>query len=339
MIPDYPQFKFIELSDIDEIASATSEMNAEESELSPANFYIWQDLEAPFLTRIDAVICILIRCGNEVHFLQPLKTIAPSSTLAICLRHCGRLSRLSRRTVEQMNVQHDQISSLTDQYDYLYLRRDLAELRGSRYDGKRNHIKRFKTQHPDWIYQSLDASAAGSALNLFDIWSSGKKDSVYFHHLAESSQRMALQRAFSAFEPLGLSGGAVLSNGRMLGFILGSQLNHRTMLVHFQYGHPDAPGVMPLLLQEAAGSTFASYDYLNLEQDIGIAGLRKSKQSLHPLRLIPKFQIDDKSLCRHDAQVYGTEPAPPALGIGDSYPSFSCLISYFFKCLFASRSV
>jgi hypothetical protein len=296
MIPDYPQFKSITLEDTPEIARAVHCLDAEESELTPATFYIWQDTEIPALTRINGKICIHITCGSERFFLEPLGFNDLPDTLQTCLEHTGCISRISERLAAHPALQTSKLHPIPDQFDYLYLRRDLAEMKGIPYDGKRNHIKRFKARFPDWSYQAIRPEHAESALALFDTWCDRKKTATAHHPFDESCQRKALIRAFSAFDQLGLAGGFVRANNQFLGFILGSPLNEKNFVVHFQYGHPNAPGVMPLLLQESARSSFAAYEHLNLEQDIGIAGLRKSKLSLHPIRLVRKHHLDEALL-------------------------------------------
>jgi hypothetical protein len=77
----------------------------------------------------------------------------------------------------------------------------------------------------------------------------------------------------------------------MKGFILGSRLNPETASVHFQYGDPSLRGISQTLLWEACNKTFSSFKYINLEQDLGIPGLRKAKLSYYPLRLEKKFEI------------------------------------------------
>ena len=44
------------------------------------------------------------------------------------------------------------IEPVRDQYDYIYRRTDLATLHGRHLDAKRNHIHRFRAEHPDFDF-------------------------------------------------------------------------------------------------------------------------------------------------------------------------------------------
>lgn len=291
MIPDYPQFKPFSLDDLPELSRRIKLLQIEDSELMPSTLFIWQDTKIPTLTRINGNLCIHIKQGAECFFLEPLGDHDLEGTLKICLDHAGAVSRISDRLASLSSLCSNRPSPIPDHFDYLYRCRDLAEMKGRPYDGKRNHIKRFKSRFPDWSFQPLEAIHKDAAIALFNAWVARKGDSVHLHSLNDSSQRQALTRTFSAYDHLGLSGGCIVAQDRMLGFILGCPLSEDTLVVHFQYGHPDASGIMPLLLQEAAKSTFSAWEHLNLEQDVGIAGLRKSKLSYHPIRLIKKYHL------------------------------------------------
>ena len=105
------------------------------------------------------------------------------------------------------------------------------------------------------------------------------------------SRMEALTSAFSNIDKLKLFGGAILIEKTLRGFTLGSFLNPETACIHFMFGDPDLPGISQALLFEACNKTFSKFKYLNLEQDLGIPGLRTSKLSYHPLRLEKKFNL------------------------------------------------
>jgi hypothetical protein len=208
------------------------------------------------------------------------------------MEYTTRLSRISEDLVLRLPKGKYRINCLRNHFDYIYLTKTLAEFKGKRFDGKRNHIKRFKKYFPEYEFIPLTAKYKNEALKLFETWFKSKGGpSPETKTLAHRSQKGALEEAFDHFKDLDLLGGAIINKGRFLGFILGSHLNPETISVHFQYGHPEIPGIFPALLHEAAKTTFSSYKLMNLEQDLGLMGLRKSKLSYHPLKLEKKFEV------------------------------------------------
>jgi hypothetical protein len=180
---------------------------------------------------------------------------------------------------------------LRNQFDYIYETKILAELKGGKYDGKRNHIKKFKSRFPDYKFTPLRPEHKKEALDLFEEWFSLRKKSRYFPKLAHDSQKTAVNNAFSYFNELNLIGGAIYIDNIINGFILGSFLSPEIISIHFMYGHPAIQGTSQVLLWKGCNKSFASAKYVNLEQDLGIPGLRKAKLSNYPLRLEKKFEI------------------------------------------------
>ncbi len=292
MFPEYPKFKSIELEDADRIKGYLRRAEIKICEWAIANILIWKDFDHPMLTRIHKNLCIYVSPPNEPsYFLQPIGNHKLPETVAICLEHAGKMSRLSENFMSRLEPKEYRVLCLRNQFDYVYKTEILAELKGRKFDGKRNHLKRFRDRFPDYEYIPLDGSFKEKALELFEAWFDKKKDSRYFPKLAHISQKAALERAFSDYDQLGLRGGAVLIQKEMKGFVLGSSLNPEMASVHFQYGDLSIRGISQTLLWEACRKTFSSFKYINLEQDLGIPGLRKAKLSYHPLRLEKKFEI------------------------------------------------
>ena len=57
-----------------------------------------------------------------------------------------------------------------DYFDYLYLRTDLAALKGKKYQSKRNHINKFKKQYPDYEYRLLTPELVPECLKMEEEW-------------------------------------------------------------------------------------------------------------------------------------------------------------------------
>jgi len=295
MIPKYPELKPIGPEDVSEIRAALGLSVRNICELALANLFIWRGSDKPRLTLINDNVCVLISPLNEPpYFLEPLSGNKSIETVDICLKHAGKISRASEDFVHILKENAFKITPLRNQFDYVYLTKDLAELKGKAFDGKRNHIKRFTKRFPDHKFAPIDQSFREEALALFEKWCRSKNGSAACDEVSYRSQRSALEAAFEGFKELKLLAHAIFAEGSMKGFVIGSALNEDTACAHFQYVDPDAEGVSQTLLMEAAKNTFSAFECLNLEQDLGIAGLRKTKLSYHPLKLEKKFEVELK---------------------------------------------
>lgn len=295
MIPQYPKFKPVDIDVLPEIEALLSKAPSSLCEFSPANLIIWQDFDRSQVTLINNNLCILNDPRNEpCFFLEPIGKNKTIETINVCLKHCGIVSRASERLVSKLLQEKFKFKCLRSQFDYVYERQKLADFKGKKFDGKRNHIKRFLRRFPDYKFVALEQKHQEDALELFEIWFAIRKESRHFPRLAYDSQVLALKQAFKHFKRLHLQGGGIFAEGKMQGFVLGSQLNKETATLHFLYGHPKVQGISQILLKEGCEKVFSGYKYINQEQDLGIPGLRKAKLSYHPHHLEKKFEIKAK---------------------------------------------
>jgi hypothetical protein len=98
------------------------------------------------------------------------------------------------------------------------------------------------------------------------------------------------------FIELGLSGIAVRVNNRIEAISIFEQMNHDTVVVHFEKGSPDYDGIYKLINKEVASIVEKEYTYINRESDMGNPGLRKAKKSYRPDHMINVYKIDKNSI-------------------------------------------
>ena len=292
MIPEYPDFIPLGIGQRAEIAEHLAMTPRDTCELTVGNLFIWQDFDRPQVTLINNNVCVLITPPNETpYFLEPFGARKIRETVDLCLKHTGRISRASEMFVALLPQGTYKLEPLRNHFDYIYETKTLAELKGKKYDGKRNHIKRFGQRNPGYEYLPLDPGYKKEALALFERWFAEREESKYFPRLAYTSQKAAVTAAFNAFGELNLIGGALLAEKKLRGFTLGSPVNPEMISVHFMYAAPDFTGLSQTLLWEACNKTYNAYKYADLEQDLGIPGLRTMKLSYQPLKLEKKFEI------------------------------------------------
>lgn len=177
------------------------------------------------------------------------------------------------------------ITENRNNFDYVYKTEDLINLSGKRYHSKKNHINKFKRLYPDWEYCKLTAKDRDECLALFDRWQDGKD--LDPESIAE--EREALCEFLETPDLLGCSGGGLRVDGRLAAFSFGEQLGQDTALIHFEHISPEYDGAFPMINQQFLTNEWNNLTYVNREEDMGIPGMRKAKESYHPIFMIKKY--------------------------------------------------
>jgi len=183
--------------------------------------------------------------------------------------------------VTQLSIINCQLSiniePVRDQYDYIYCRTDLAMLHGRHLDAKRNHIHRFRAEHPDFEYRPLTPEFFDECRRLTEIWQEEKDASDTI-----DVEKQVMETIFSNWDALGMIGGSIFVDGRMVAFTYGSAVTTDTFDVCVEKADRHVEGAFAIINQQFAEHLPEQYIYLNREEDMGIPGLRQAKLSYHP---------------------------------------------------------
>ena len=284
-VPVFPEFRKIELTDKELFGDYFSKHPHESSELTFTNFFIWRDCDRSQLTSINGNLCVAARPENEPpYFFEPFGENNIEGTIKICLSHITRFSRVSEKFVKEHfeGKPGYKIEPVRDNSDYLYGTEDLIALKGKKYDGKRNKIKRFlKNNIP--IYQELSDELVPDCLKLLAKWGKSKAPAVCLDEPVKEALRNLLA--------LGVEGAVIKINGSVEAFTIGEALNGDTAVVYIEVANTDIDGLAQYINQQFCRNAWSQYTYINREQDLGDAGLRRAKLSYHPVKLIDKYDV------------------------------------------------
>ena len=174
--------------------------------------------------------------------------------------------------------------------DYVYAIEKLADLPGRKYQRKRNHVNRFRQNHPDCATVEITPVLLPKVKEMAESWYAGRMaadpDSDF------QMEKKALERALENWDALALEGIALVENGEILAMTAGSRLNEDTFDVHFEKAVEEADGAYAAINQTFASYLHKKYPdlcWLNREDDMGLEGLRKAKLSYYPDHLVVKF--------------------------------------------------
>ncbi len=287
--PRFPDLKPVGPEDDSLFRDFLARSPSEACEMTFANIYIWKDSEHPRWTLLNGSLCILVEPDFEPpYFLPPVGGDRVPETVMACLSHTPRLSRVPEEFIRKFGAGFKAAED-PDNFDYIYRVEDLAELRGKKYDGKRNRVKKFESSFRH-EYVPLDAKDAPECAQLLQSWFEEKRNGDPYL----KAEKVAIVQALASFELLGLKGGVVKVDGRVEAFSMGMRLTDDTAVVQIEIANPGLVGLAQWINREFVRREWSAFKFINREQDMGVEGLRRAKLSYQPVRLLKKFNIYGK---------------------------------------------
>lgn len=175
-------------------------------------------------------------------------------------------------------------------FDYVYRAEDLINLKGRKYHRKRNHIRNFKKNYPDYEYLPLTEDLTEACMQFAIEWCE-KKGCLPEEKKNIICERDALIKALRHFNDLDFKGGVILINNKVAAFTFGEAINEDTVVIHVEKAEQDIKGLYAIINQEFCKNTWGHMKYINREEDLGIPGLRKAKESYYPVKMIAKYTL------------------------------------------------
>lgn len=177
-----------------------------------------------------------------------------------------------------------------DSFDYVYDINDLCDLGGRKFHSKRNHLHRFKEACPDFYIAEITKENRPLLLDFASNW---YKEKLSANPVSDfDMEQIALSRALKNYEALAMEGILLKCGEEILGFTMGSRLNNNTFDIHFEKASDKIQGVyaaVNTLFANHLRDKYPSLLFLNREEDMGIEGLRRAKESYRPHHLVKKY--------------------------------------------------
>lgn len=179
-----------------------------------------------------------------------------------------------------------------DDSDYLYLQSDLADLPGSEYQKKRNHVSKFikKNKNYNFVYfdySTLTPQIKEDFLKVAKKWLcelSGNVDNSVCH------ESKSIEFAINHLSSFDFFGGILYINEKPRAITLASKISEEVIDIHFEKCLADAAkdgGYA--MINNLFAKECKNFKYINREEDLGIEGLRKAKLSYKPELILDKY--------------------------------------------------
>jgi len=295
--PSLPEMRPLTLDDREAVSTFIGAHPRQQSELTFTNLFIWRSAYQLQLSEIRGALAVFSwRADPEDSFLfPPLGDGADAAMVRQCLDHMranGHAPVMERATgadLQRLGVTEAEfvIEADRDSWDYVYLVEDLIELSGNRYHRKRNHLEQFQSSY-QFTYRPLAPELTPTCQELQDKWCDEKHCDLVATLRAESS---AVKAVLGNFEMLGVTGGCIEIDGKIEAFTLGELLDPETVVIHIEKANATFHGLYQMMNQQFLEHEWQQIKYVNREQDLGIEGLRRAKESYYPHHMVEKFTL------------------------------------------------
>lgn len=287
-------FKTVELTDRDWINERLKKAQYRSCDFSFVNNFIWRHSYHIEFADVNGFYCLKsgnpkspqytfpIGEGDIKPVIEALMEDAKEHGIPFVMRG---VPQSQVELIESLFPGQFEVSNPREESDYVYAVERLTTLAGKKLHGKRNHIARFK-DNPNWVYEDITKDNIEECKKMNHEWCA-----LYDCDNDESLQleACAVSCAFAHFFELGLIGGLIRQDGKVIAYTIGEPLTDDTFVIHIEKAFPGIQGAYPMINQQFVMHNCQDYTYVNREEDMGEEGLRKAKLSYYPDILVDKY--------------------------------------------------
>lgn len=265
--------------------------------------YMWRKLSNTRWAIDDEIIYLSAEWKNEIAMFQPI--CAPEkiqNSIKKIIEYFSErgekihLYGLEKKFVEELKKYSGaefEIESDRNSSDYVYSAENLINLSGRKYHSKKNHVNSFYKDYPTAEYLPINDEIIPKCREELNRWYK-----IYVEENPDDEmvryENDAIMEIFDDYNFFNLKGGALLVGGKIIAFTFGEKLNSDTAVIHVEKADPEIRGAFAAINQNFLSHEWGEMKYINREEDMGLEGLRKAKESYRPVKMIEKFSATIK---------------------------------------------
>lgn len=300
MIPDFPAFKKLKIEDKSLIENYIKKFPPY-SDFNFVSLWSYNTEDDILISNLNGNLIVRMRdylTGEPFYTLLGEKKIAEtvlklldkakkekiSVELKLISEHSVKTGKLTDNF--RFKVEED-----FDNHDYIVSLPKLKDLQGTTFYQKKRLVNKFKQSYPQHKVIRLDLNDRDTQLNMtntFLIWEQERKKSKK----DTEHEFKAIKRLLKQAENFNLLSLGIFQQNKLIGFSITEQVQINYAMGHFMKAAISYKGIVEALYNYTARHLLAkgSY-YLNLEQDMGIEGLRIAKSLWRPVHYLKKYKI------------------------------------------------
>lgn len=304
MLPQFPNFKRLELSDGADIRSYTSQF-APFSDFNFGSLWAWDVRDRTEISQLHQNLIVRFEhFVSELPFYSFIGCNVLGRTASSLIERADaeglepRLELVPESTAAHFGTDTLRCEEDVDESDYVLGVERLQSYSGPEFSAKRGEVRKFLRSAGECQVKRLDLADAATVRQLKDLFERWYREKPTASPLRFDREFRAFERCLVAAPVLRLVGVGVFIGRTLAAFSISELTSASYACTYFE--KTDAigfPGIGAFLNQQVANVLAeVGVKYINIEQDLGIPGLRQSKRSYGPVGYLRKFQVRQREL-------------------------------------------
>lgn len=239
--------------------------------------YMYSELYKLKMYHDDSTI-ILCANAERPSFYMPLGNTEHGTELV--LNYCREQNmkphfiKIPHGHVELFKTMHYIVQEDRNAFDYIFSISELSSYKGPSFRKQRNNIANYtKINQP--VYR----------VDIIDNVEKCKEFTVKYY--AGTDVVQPTLKILDCIEEFGLEGGIVWNGSEMQAFCMYETITDNMAISHVELTDNSHRGVHAYMINEMSRNI--DVEFINKEDDMGLAGLRRFKESYNPSMLLPKY--------------------------------------------------
>ncbi len=298
MLPKFPKFKKLELSDKANIEKITDQY-LPFSDFNFISMWSWDIKEEMMVSTINNGLAVMftdyITSEPFYSFLgghDNSKTAGALINFSIENDLKPKLNLVPEAAVKGLRKVDFRVEEDIDNFDYIFDVKKLAAYSGGAFADKRTMVNNFLRKYPKHEVRLLNLKQTDAKKELIDL------NECWLKNKIKEDQNFKIKNEFTAtrrfleanFDDLICVG--IFVDSKIVGYSIFQTLPQNYATCHFSKADISIDGVYEFLMKESAKILSEhKVELLNYEQDLGLPGLRYSKNSFRPVKFLKKYSL------------------------------------------------
>ena len=296
MIPEFPEFKKLKLSHRSDVEKITSQFH-HYSDFNFVSMWSWNIHNKVKLSKLNGNLVVIFTdyvSGEQFLSFMGNQEIVDTTAKLISFSKKYLKNNYLKLIPEELLLKYKGSEFVAeiqrDTSDYIYLVEDLVGMHEWVQNDHARRIRKFINLYPNYTtkHSSVNQISKRDLKKMFKKWSENK-------NLKDNNEYLAFRR-FLKLKDDNIIYISIYLNKNMIGFSAYEVLSDGYAIAHFSKGDTKIyPEVFDVLnWEEAKFFHKQGVKYLNWEQDLGIPGLRYSKERYRPYFLMRKLIVSGR---------------------------------------------